>query len=261
MEWDESQNKFKGLHTFMDEFNKKMQPFYEKIKIVEQNARIIFGEIAEKMKPVRAFYILAENQFTYWKPLCTDEVEEIISAIDVDEYLADKVSDKAYIDYNELGEKMLISDLLSETNKAILIQAIQAIGNGLYDLALVGIVTVFDGALSEATGDSSTKIPRRLNELKTKFEKLSDEEWENIEDSEMTLFGLYITWTETMKKFQEYSEFSNPETEPDTLNRHWIAHGRKTTFATRLDCCKMINALYGLLYLGDSLNQNNSDVL
>ena len=83
------------------------------------------------------------------------------------------------------------------------------------------------------------------------MEKLSDEEWECLGEKEITVFGMYITWTKTMEGFQRYSEFDKPETEPKSLNRHWIAHGRKTTIATKLDCCKMINALYGLLCIGN----------
>lgn len=44
---------------------------------------------------------------------------------------------------------------------------------------------------------------------------------------------MYFTWTESMKGFQEYSEFNKPEKEPKSLNRHWISHGRKTTIAAQ----------------------------
>lgn len=64
---------------------------------------------------------------------------------------------------------------------------------------------------------------------------------------------MYLTWTETMKDFQKRSEFAKPEEEPEDLNRHWIAHGRKTINATKLDDCKMINALYGLMYFGNAI--------
>ena len=61
--------------------------------------------------------------------------------------------------------------------------------------------------------------------LRNKMECLSDEEWELLNDSDISVFGMYMTWTETMKGFQKRSEFKNPEEEPEDLNRHWIAHG------------------------------------
>ncbi len=122
----------------------------------------------------------------------------------------------------------------------------------LYDLALVGAITVFDGALSAATKDDSTQLIARINKIKKKIDGLSEEQWESLAEKDMSVFGMYITWTESLKGFQRSSDFSKPELEPAELNRHWIAHGRKTSTASKLDCCKMINLLYGLIYFGDS---------
>lgn len=58
-----------------------------------------------------------------------------------------------------------------------------------------------------------------------------------------------------MEEFKKRSEFDKPKTEPKDLNRHGIVHGRKTIIVTKLDYCKMINALYGLIYLGMSLHK------
>lgn len=221
-------------------------------KTIERNMRNVLSNIAEKTKPIHAFYILAEHQFTYWKPLSCDEVENIINSYDVDQYLSERLEkDAEFIDYDVLCEEMLSSGLLSDTNKCILEQSFKALEAGLYDLVLVGVVIVFDGVLSEATCDVSTKISKRTKSIRSKMENLSDEEWERLEENEITAFGMYITWMTTIERFQMYSEFANPETEPKGLNRHWIVHGRKTTATTKLDCCKMINALYGLLYFGN----------
>lgn len=247
--------KFTGLSSFMESFYEQWKSYADQWKVIERNVRNIVLKFAEKLKPVRAFYLLAEHQFTYWKPLYVDEIERIVNVSDVDEYLAEKIEDKSFIDYDMLCNEMLQSELLSDTNKAILSQSVQAMNIGLYDLTLVGVVAVFDGVLSAVTNDDTTKITRRLNQIEDKLKDLSEEEWELLDELEITAFGIYITWTESMKGFQKYSEFKNPETEPKDLNRHWIAHGRKTTIATKLDCCKMVNALYGLIYLGTSIRE------
>lgn len=246
--WNE---KFAGLNSFFNSLQEQIKPYAETWKIVEQNIKNALFDFAEKAKPIRAFYILAEHQFTYWKPLGCDEVEKILNSYNVDQYLSERIADKKFIDYDTLCEEMVLSELLSATNKSILRQTFKAMEVGLYDLALVGMLIMFDGVLTEATCNVSTNISKRIADIRKKVENLSDEEWECLEESEITVFGMYITGTKTMEGFQVYSEFDKPETEPKGLNRHWIAHGRKTTIATKLDCCKMINALYGLLYFGN----------
>lgn len=246
--WSE---KFAGLNSFFNSLQEQIEPYVETWKIVEQNIRNVLVDVAEKTKPIRAFYILAKHQFTYWKPLGYDEVEKIINSYDVDKYLSERITDTKFIDYDALCDEMISSKLLSVTNKSILRQTFKAMEVGLYDLALVGVVIVFDGVLSEATCNVSTNISKRIADIKKRVENLLDEEWDCLKESEITVFGMYITWTRTMEGFQVYSKFDKPETEPTGLNRHWIAHGRKTTIATKLDCCKMINALYGLLYFGN----------
>ena len=111
------------------------------------------------------------------------------------------------------------------------------------------MITVFDGVLSAATKDDSTQLITRLNKIRKKMDDWSEEQWESLTEKDMSICGMYITWTESIKGFQIYSDFSKPE--PVELNRHWIAHGRKISMASKLDCCKMINLLYGLIYFAD----------
>lgn len=242
-----------GVYSFAEELSKKLKPYAEAMEVIERNVRVALESVAEKIKPVRAFYILGEHQFTYWKPLSPDEVESIIDSNNVDEYLKEKINDKHFIDYTELYDKMVHSDLLSDTNNAVLKQAISAMDMDLYDLALIGLVVIFDGVLTVATNNTTPSIQKRLDEISLRLEGLSEEEWESLDESDITIFGMHITWTQTMNEFQKNSNFAAPETEPKDLNRHWIAHGRKTSGATKLDCCKMINALYGLMYFGNAI--------
>lgn len=93
-------------------------------------------------------------------------METIVSISNINKYLAEKIDDKSFVDYVGLCEEMLQSTLLSGTNKAILSQSVEAMNMGLYDLALVGIVTVFDGVLTVATKNDDTSIKKRLNEIK-----------------------------------------------------------------------------------------------
>lgn len=253
MDYFNISNKLSGIYAVADSIRETLKPFAEAMEVFQQNMRDALETVAEKTKPVRAFFILGEHQFTYWKPLSIADAEDIVSISNINNYLAGKIEDKLFIDYADLCDEMLQSALLSGTNKAIFSQSVEAMNMGLYDLALVGIVTVFDGVLTAATKNNDHSIKNRLNEIKNRMKCLSDEEWELLNDSDISAFGMYLTWTETMKGFQKRSEFEKPEEEPEGLNRHWIAHGRKTISATKLDDCKMINALYGLMYFGNAI--------
>lgn len=235
-----------------ESFHKQLKSFTDSIKLIEQSVKVFIENINENTKPVRAFYILAEHQFTCWELLSKDEAERLVSANDVDGYLAEKIEDKSFINYNVICGRIIQSQLLLDVNKSILIQTVEAINNGLYDLALVGAIAVFDGVLSAATKDDSHQLKARINKIKKKIDDLSEEQWESLSEKDMSILGMYITWTESLKGFQRHSDFSKPESEPAELNRHWIAHGRKTSMASKLDCCKMINLIYGLVYFGDS---------
>ncbi len=61
---------------------------------------------------------------------------------------------------------MVLSELLSATNKSLLRQTFKAMEVGLYDLALVGMVIVFDGVLTEATCNVSTNISKRIADIR-----------------------------------------------------------------------------------------------
>lgn len=54
-------------------------------------------------------------------------------------------------------------------------------------------MAVFDGTLSVATNNPSTGLAKRLNEIKNKMNDLSDEEWETLEEADMSVFRMYIT--------------------------------------------------------------------
>lgn len=250
MDFNNLNNPFSGIYALADLLSERLKPYAEMMNSIEQNVKKALERFAENVKPLKAFYILAKHQFTYWKPLYLNDVKKIISTSDVNRYLAEKIDDASFIDYNILCNEMIHSELLSDVNKSILNQSFQAMNMGLYDLSLVGIVTVFDGVLSTATNDAATSIIKRLKEIDNKMDVLSDDEWEKLNELDMTVFGMYFTWTESMKDFQKFIDFKQPESEPKELNRHWISHGRKTSSATKLDCCKMINALYGLIYFG-----------
>lgn len=239
------------IADIISSFCEQIKPLSEKIDVWEYHIKCELIKASEKLKPVRAFYILSDYQFTYWKPLSSDDIDILVSTDDVNGYLASKIEDNSFIDYDEIFNEILSSDFISTVDKVLLQQSIEAMKKELFDLALVGIMVVIDDVLTNITNDATTSIGKRLRIIEKKLEDLLDEEWKEISDRDITVIGMYITWTESLNAFNEHSNFNKPESEPQKLNRHWTLHGRKTGFANKLDCCKIINLLYGLIYFGE----------
>ena len=141
------------IQNCLKEFNERMQPIYDVCNNFENRISSVLKKIAEKLKPVGAFNKLATNQFTYWKLLSLSDVEEILNTEDIDAFLLSRIDDCQFINYDDVKNEIESSRLLSETNRAIFLQAMDAIEFELFDLCLVGVVSVFDGALTKATSD------------------------------------------------------------------------------------------------------------
>lgn len=77
---DIKKGKYVELSNCMELFYEQWKPYAKQWKIAEKNIRNMVQDFSEKMKPVRAFCILGEHQFTYWKPMCFAEIERIVNA-------------------------------------------------------------------------------------------------------------------------------------------------------------------------------------
>ncbi len=60
-------------NSVTESFRNQLKSFTDNIRLLEQSAKVFFEKLNETTKPVRAFYILAEHQFTYWELLCKDD--------------------------------------------------------------------------------------------------------------------------------------------------------------------------------------------
>lgn len=130
-DWERWNETFAGLSSLFNSLQEQIKPYTEMWKIVEQNIKNVLSDYAEKTKTIRAFYILGDHQFTYWKPLGGDEVDKIHNFHDIEQ-----IKDTEFIDYDTLCEEMMLSESLSATNKSILQQTVKVIEVGVYDLEL-----------------------------------------------------------------------------------------------------------------------------
>ena len=126
-------------------------------------------------------------------------------------------------------------------------QSITALYEGLYNLAILGLVSVLDRTLSEKSGQiKNVNFKTRYKAIVNQIQERGDLYLDEMEAEDYLLF---LTYPEALKRFGEDSDFASEE--PALLNRHWIMHGRTTREYTRLDCVKVLNMIYGTIRLAE----------
>lgn len=125
-------------------------------------------------------------------------------------------------------------------------QAIGALKNEQFNLAILGFTAVLDRLLSEYSGQvKNVNIKSRCDAIVDKIENRGDLYFDDLNGCD---YLLLLTYANPIRIFGENSSFS--KSEPKTLNRHWIMHGRTKKSYTRIDCVKVINMIYGTIRMG-----------
>ena len=138
-------------------------------------------------------------------------------------------------------------------HKKVFSQAIMAYREKKNDLAIIGLLVVIDGLLTDVSGNFGTNI---ITRAKAVIEKV--EENEIICNNDIIPMTLAITFQRTMESLSESTSFTGKE--PKNLNRHWILHGRSYRRKTKLDCIKILNFIYGILLINDYADIELNDI-
>lgn len=205
----------------------------------------LIKRMAETLKPIRAISILADNQFVIWERLDQGIIDKIIEAVAIDG--VDEVIEEYFND----EENYSLDKLTKETKTGfepcyisnVYQQSIEAFKNEQYELSLIGLFVVVDYLLSCVSGNAATSIYKRGEEIVKRLE--NDEK---IESEEYSLLALAYTFEKTTASISSRASFSDDE-EPESINRHWLLHGRSHRMVKRIDCLKIINYIYALLLI------------
>ena len=114
-------------------------------------------------------------------------------------------------------------------------QVLFAFEHGLYYPCACGLVSMIEGELGKASHSSSTKLYELIRLLKEQERQGEDEIiFENV-------CG-YIS------QLARSANFVHDE-EPDSINRHWLLHGRNERKIDRFDCLSLLNLYEEILVL------------
>lgn len=225
-EWSE------GLSWFSD-FSKQIIEAYNSI-------RPTLVELAKSsIRASKVFSTADELSKKQFVLICLLPRDYINSERDVDSLI------DHYLTTDEVFDQTVSNCNLSDN--IVFNQSIEAVKNGHYNLAMVGLIAVLDKTLAEYSGQINN--PRLKPRYQAIIQKVEDRGDHFIDDIDGKDYLLLITYPEALSSFVDNSDFSKDE--PHILNRHWIMHGRTQKEYTKLDCHKILNMIYGTIRLGE----------
>lgn len=260
-EWDRFSNLMSGLSDFspllysIRQASLRAQEILQPITEISETIKLRFAEIAESTRetarPFSTIRKLSDVQYVYWEYLTDDFIDTILESTNTNKTLRELCIKNKWRITNQTIQSCEESELLFPYRK-LFSQTRTAYNNKQYELAVIGLLPVIDGLLSDVSGNTTTNIFTRADFILQKAE--NDE---SISSDEISVIALAWTFRETMQSLSANINFSQKE--PKNLNRHWIMHGRSRRKKTRLDCVKLFNFIYAIISIC-KLNQEEINV-
>jgi len=158
----------------------------------------------------------------------TDEIDDI-----------EKFFESFFTDNGYAVTKAMIANILNAPINSGLKKMVEecwrAFQAELYAVCATSLLAVIEGVLSEFSDD---KADVRMMKV---CQKHIDE---YPEDGGAILRHVWISYNNFIKNVYQKSDFKADE--PDTINRHWLLHGRSDFEIEEIDCLRLFNAVESL---------------
>ena len=220
-----------------------LQPIVEALEQYKPRVEEIGQVLLHVFRRISAIEKMGDAQFVFWDYMTEEFVDEIVDSENINKTLREQMLRDRFSKVNRTIDKTLSSPAMQK-HKRLYSQSAEAFRDGNSDLAVTGFTSVFDGLLTDISGNPTSRLWPRIDVIK---KKLDNDEF--LDNDEYAMLTLALTLEKTLDSFSANSNFDGKE--PKGLNRHWIAHGRSTRKKSKIDCVKMINLIYGLLLIGD----------
>ncbi|MCH5281907.1 MAG: hypothetical protein J1E61_10605 [Lachnospiraceae bacterium] len=231
-------------------FEEIMRPFREFAESVQVRFEEMTAGLLEAKRLLDAAERLGEAQYVYWNHMTEDFINTIMDSQNINKTLREILTQDRFKIVDDTIKKCRDNEYMYRYVR-LFDQAIMAFKNSQSDLAVIGLVSIIDGLLTDVSENHTTRIATRANIIMDKLEQN-----ETIDSDEYALMTLMLSFQKTLETFSANSDFRGKE--PKGLNRHWIMHGRSRRRKTKLDCVKLINFIYGILLI-DKLGKEDTD--
>lgn len=248
-----------------EEIQKFLTPLYEKSKeknpdnnqTIEDFSKPFARSCNNMCKPYRAILLLSTNQFTLTKPLSPRSIIRSIRANQLnklDEYLLSQSDSGKEFDIHKTLESIIHSQHIVK-HKENAQECIDAFNNGLYFPTAVGIISIVDGVISDISNDQKTNFARRIKKIQKAALRIFENITPEIKLDDVNFINqniAFVSFYTAQCDFFNGSDFA--DSEPPSINRHWIMHGRSSRRTSKLDCIKLFRLLNTLLTINELLS-------
>lgn len=250
-DFDDMQSKpmslFDALQSFADMLN-KINDWCERNAdtfLAYINAFVDFGILYTAVEKMR------ERQIVFTDNLSVEFANKVCNSEDVDAtvqeyyYANDEQQINALILRCRQSQKVMAhGSLFSE------IEAAYRIGH--YQLACIGLFSLIDGIISDISNDGTTKFKKRIDYIKEKF--VGKKELSSIDRRLWCIYLSIYTFEDTIFGYSYFAE-----QEPDSLNRHWLVHGRTHRRYTQYDFLKVLLWLDAMIIFANVSDQEETE--
>lgn len=130
-------------------------------------------------------------------------------------------------------------------------EIIAAYQMGHYRLACTGLFSLIDGIFTDASSNNTTNFKARIDEITEKFGTKT-----KLSEIDKQLLCIYKCVNSFGDSIFSNSSLSKPE--PDSLNRHWVLHGRTHRIYPQYDVLKALLWLDAIIILANAGEQLES---
>lgn len=143
----------------------------------------------------------------------------------------------SYDDYRNM--KAMIKGIKESKIKVGLIKLVtecwSAFNTKMYAICAIALLSVIEGMLSEFSDDK--KYVKMMKVCQKYVKDFSS-------DGSTILKHVWISYDQFIRKLYQKSDFTADE--PETINRHWLLHGRSDFEVEEIECMKLFNAIHSL---------------
>lgn len=168
----------------------------------------------------------------------TDNIE------DLNDFLKQFFSYDSYTVMKKMIDSIMSSKIKPGLKK-MLSECWESFNNGHYAICSTGLLSVIEGILSEFSEDKQN----------VRMMKVCQKQVDSFpEDGSIIDKHIWISYNKYIRNLYKKSNFD--DSEPNSINRHWLLHGRSSFEIDDLDCIRLFNAVDSLSII---LNKRDSE--
>lgn len=143
----------------------------------------------------------------------------------------------AYDDYRNMKTmiKGIQESKIKEGLKKLINECWNAFNSKMYAICATSLLSVIEGILSEFSDDKQD----------IRMMKVCQKQVDSFPNDGSTIMKhVWISYNQFIKNLYKKSDFT--DNEPDSINRHWLLHGRSDFEVEEIECMKLFNAIHSL---------------